>query len=163
MQESTDQIDAARWAARQPWADAQRIGIWGWSYGGYMTAMSLARGGSVFRAGIAVAPVVDWRFYDTIYTERFMRTPQENADGYRDSAPLNHTAGMTGDLLLIHGTGDDNVHQQNSMQLVQALIAEGKQFDLMLYPNRTHSIAGGNTQVHLFTMITNWLDEHLKQ
>ena len=161
--ETDDQIAAARHLGTLPYVDPARIGIWGWSYGGYMTALSLGRGGDVFRAGVSVAPVTDWKLYDTIYTERFMRTPQENPTGYREGSPLHHTRGMSGDLLLIHGTGDDNVHDQNTMQLVQALVQDGKQFDLMLYPNRTHSIAGGNTQVHLFTMITNWLDEHLKQ
>ena len=161
--ETDDQIAAARYLGTLSYVDPARIGIWGWSYGGYMSALSLGRGGDVFRAAVSVAPVTDWKLYDTIYTERFMRTPQENPNGYRDGSPLHHTAGMRGDLLLVHGTGDDNVHDQNTLQLMQALIEEGKQFDLMLYPNRTHSIAGGNTQVHLFTMITNWLDEHLMQ
>ncbi|MGZ8457296.1 MAG: DPP IV N-terminal domain-containing protein [Gemmatirosa sp.] len=161
VQESADQIEAARWAGRQPWADPQRIGIWGWSYGGYMTAMSLARGGNVFKAGIAVAPVVDWRYYDTIYTERFMWTPQRNPDGYRASAVSTYLNDMTARLLLVHGTGDDNVHPQNSYVLADALAAANKPFWMLLYPNRTHSISGGRTQVHLFESFTRFLKENL--
>ncbi|HEX6939341.1 MAG TPA: S9 family peptidase [Longimicrobiales bacterium] len=160
--ESNDQIAAARYLASLPYVDASRIGIWGWSYGGYMTALTMARGGDVFRAGISVAPVTDWRLYDTIYTERFMRTPRENPEGYRKGSPITHVQGLTGRLLLIHGTGDDNVHFQNSVQLVKALQEAGKQFDFMLYPNKTHSISGGNTSLHLFTMMTEWLERNLK-
>ena len=161
VQESQDQIDAAKWAATQPWADRARIGIWGWSYGGYMTAMSLARGGSVFKAGISVAPVVDWRYYDTIYTERFMWTPQENPNGYQLSAVGSYVNNMTARLLLVHGTGDDNVHPQNALVLADALEAANKPFYMLLYPNRTHSIAGGRTQVHLFGSFTRFLLENL--
>jgi len=161
VRESQDQIDAARWAAARPWADPRRIGMWGWSYGGYMTALSLARGGDVFKAGIAVAPVVDWRFYDTIYTERFMRTPAENARGYQSSAVATYAPGMTARLLLVHGTGDDNVHAQNALVLAQTLQQLDKPFTMLLYPNKTHSIAGGRTQVHLFGAFTRFLDENL--
>ncbi|GLC24045.1 S9 family peptidase [Roseisolibacter agri] len=161
VQESSDQIEAARWVARQPWADAKRVGIWGWSYGGYMTALSLARGGSVFKAGIAVAPVVDWRFYDTIYTERFMWTPQENPNGYQLSAVGSYVNNLTARLLLVHGTGDDNVHPQNSTVLADLLQQAGKPFTMMLYPNRTHSISGGRTQVHLFDTFTRFVLENL--
>jgi dienelactone hydrolase len=157
VRESQDQIDAARWAAARPWADPRRIGMWGWSYGGYMTALSLARGGDVFKAGIAVAPVVDWRFYDTIYTERFMRTPAENARGYQSSAVATYAPGMTARLLLVHGTGDDNVHAQNALVLAQTLQQLDKPFTMLLYPNKTHSIAGGRTQVHLFGALTRFL------
>ncbi|HEX7118984.1 MAG TPA: S9 family peptidase [Longimicrobiales bacterium] len=160
--ESDDQIAGARYLASLPYVDPSRIGIWGWSYGGYMTALTMARGGDVFRAGISVAPVTDWHLYDTIYTERFMRTPQENPEGYRKSSPIAHVDGLSGRLLLIHGTGDDNVHFQNSVQLVNALQEAGKQFDFMLYPNKTHSISGGNTSLHLFTMMTEWLERNLK-
>src|SRR5690606_17613609 len=160
--ESNDQIAGARYLASLPYVDASRIGIWGWSYGGYMTALTMARGGELFRAGISVAPVTDWRLYDTIYTERFMRTPQENPEGYRKSAPISHVGGLTGRLLLIHGTADDNVHFQNAVHLVQALQDAGKQFDFMLYPNRNHSISGGNTSLHLYTMMTEWLERNLK-
>ena len=159
--ETRDQAEAARWFAAQPYVDGSRIGIWGWSYGGYMTALGMMNS-DVFRVGVSVAPVADWRLYDTIYTERFMRTPQENPEGYLRSAPVARAADLQGKLLLIHGTGDDNVHFQNSVQLTNALQEAGKQFDFMLYANRTHSIAGGNTQVHLFTKITDWLETNLK-
>jgi dipeptidyl-peptidase-4 len=161
VQESQDQIDAAKWTATQPWADRARIGMWGWSYGGFMTALSLARGGSVFKAGISVAPVVDWRYYDTIYTERFMSTPQENPNGYQLSAVGSYVNNMTARLLLVHGTGDDNVHPQNALVLADALEAANKPFYMLLYPNRTHSIAGGRTQVHLFGSFTRFLRENL--
>lgn len=159
--ESQDQIDAAKWLGRQPWVDASRIGMWGWSYGGYMTALTLSRGGDLFKAGISVAPVSDWRYYDTIYTERFMWTPQENADGYKQSAVLTHVPGMTARLLLVHGTGDDNVHPQNSINLANALERGEKPFVMLLYPNRTHSISGGNTQVHLYESFTRFIKENL--
>lgn len=160
--ESNDQIAGARYLASLPYVDASRIGIWGWSYGGYMTALTMARGGELFRAGISVAPVTDWRLYDTIYTERFMRTPQENPEGYRKGSPITHVEGIKGRLFLIHGTADDNVHFQNAVHLVQALQDAGKQFDFMLYPNRNHSISGGNTSLHLYTMMTEWLERNLK-
>ena len=157
--ETRDQAEAARWLAEQSYIDPDRIGIWGWSYGGYMTALSMMNSDR-FAAGVSVAPVTDWRLYDTIYTERFMRTPQENPDGY-DNSPVHKADDLTGELLLIHGTGDDNVHFQNTVQLANALQAADKQFDLMIYPNRTHGISGGNTTVHLFTLITDWLVEKL--
>lgn len=159
--ESQDQIAAAGHLASLPWVDPSRIAIWGWSYGGYMTLMSMMRGGDLFAAGISVAPVTSWRFYDTIYTERFMRTPRENPGGYDRGAPLNNVDGLTGDLLLVHGTGDDNVHFQNSVQLVDRLQSAGKQFRFMLYPNKTHSIAGEDTRVHLYTMMTDFLTHRL--
>jgi dipeptidyl-peptidase-4 len=159
--ESQDQIDAAKWIAGRPWADRARVGIWGWSYGGFMTAMSLARGGATFKAGIAVAPVVDWRYYDTIYTERFMSTPQENPNGYQLGAVGSYVNNMTARLLLVHGTGDDNVHPQNSLVLADALAAANKPFTMLLYPNRTHSISGGRTQVHLFSSFTRFVLENL--
>ncbi|HEX6590246.1 MAG TPA: DPP IV N-terminal domain-containing protein [Longimicrobiales bacterium] len=159
--ESHDQIEAANYLAGLPYVDGDRIGIWGWSYGGYMTALTMMRGGERFAAGISVAPVTDWRLYDTVYTERFMRTPQENPDGYERSAPINHAEGLTGEMLLIHGTGDDNVHWQQTVQLVDALIAADKDFGFMVYPNRNHSIAGGNTRVHLYDLMTDWVHEHL--
>lgn len=161
QQETADQIEAANWLARQPYVDAGRIGIWGWSYGGYMTAMALTRPGSPFKAGISVAPVSDWGLYDTIYTERFMRTPQENPEGYRLGSPIHAAANLRGKLLLIHGTGDDNVHFQNSVRLANALQAAGKQFQFMAYPNRTHSISGGPTSPHLFNMMTDWIVQNL--
>jgi dipeptidyl-peptidase-4 len=159
--ETADQVEAARHLATLPWVDATRIGIWGWSYGGFMTASAMFAPGSPFKAGVAVAPVVDWSLYDTIYTERFMRTPQENAAGYRNNAPVSNAANLRGRFLLIHGTGDDNVHFQNTTQLVNALQAAGKQFDFMMYPNRNHGISGGNTSQHLYTLMTNWVTENL--
>ena len=161
VRESQDQVDAARWAAAQPWADPRRVGLWGWSYGGYMTALTLARGGDVFKAGIAVAPVVDWRYYDSIYTERYMRTPADNARGYDSSAVRTYARGMTARLLLVHGTGDDNVHPQNALVLAEALEQADKPFTMLLYPNKTHSISGGRTQVHLFGSLTRFLLDYL--
>ncbi|HEX6927454.1 MAG TPA: S9 family peptidase [Longimicrobiaceae bacterium] len=157
--EANDQIEAARYLASLPYVDAERIGMWGWSYGGYLTALTLMKGGGLFRAGISVAPVTDWHLYDTIYTERYMRTPQENPEGYRKSAPLNHAGSLESDFLLIHGTGDDNVHFQNSVLLANRLQAENKQFDFMLYPNQTHAIS--DSSLHLFTLMTRWLRDHL--
>ncbi|MEP7065289.1 MAG: S9 family peptidase [Gemmatimonadota bacterium] len=161
MHESDDQIAAAKWLGAQSWADPARIGIWGWSYGGYMTAMSSFRGGSIFRAAISVAPVTDWRLYDNIYTERYMRTPAENAAGYQEGAPLEYVGGLTASYLLVHGTGDDNVHPQNSIQLIDKLQGANKQFQFMVYPGRTHSISGGNSRTHLFTMLTNFVEQTL--
>jgi dipeptidyl-peptidase-4 len=159
--ETSDQIDGARYLGSLPYVDADRIGIWGWSYGGFMTLSALMQGGDLFAAGVSVAPVTSWRFYDTIYTERYMRTPQVNASGYDDNSPLNMADGMTGSLLLIHGTGDDNVHFQNTTQMVDALQEAGKQFEFMMYPNRTHSISGSYTTPHLYTLMLDWLAENL--
>jgi dipeptidyl-peptidase-4 len=159
--ESDDQIAAARWFGRQAFVDRARIGIWGWSYGGFMSSLSMFRGDGVFAAALAVAPVTDWRFYDTIYTERYMRTPQENPQGYSDGAPLAYADRLKGKFLLVHGTGDDNVHFQNSVRLVQALEAANKQFEFRIYPNKTHSIAGGNTRENLFGLFTRWLETNL--
>jgi dipeptidyl-peptidase-4 len=159
--ESDDQIAAARWFGRQTYVDPARIGIWGWSYGGYMSSLSMFRGDGVFAAALAVAPVTDWRFYDTIYTERYMRTPQENPRGYTDGAPLTYADRLKGKFLLVHGTGDDNVHFQNSVRLVQALEAANKQFEFRIYPNKTHSITGGATRENLFGLFTQWLEANL--
>ena len=160
VKEAQDQIAAARYLAGLPYVDAGRMGIWGWSYGGYMTALTMMSEGSPFKAGVSVAPVADWRLYDSIYTERYMRLPQENPQGYDAGSPVKLAANLKGDLLLIHGTGDDNVHFQNSVQLADALQAAGKQFTFMLYPNRNHSIAGGRT-MHLYTLMTDWITENL--
>ena len=161
VKESQDQIDAAKWIGRQSWADATRIGIWGWSYGGFMSALAAGRGGDLFRAALVVAPVTDWNLYDTIYTERYMWTPKENARGYRDGAPQTYVDGVKARMLLVHGTGDDNVHPQNTMQYANKLQAAGKPFYMLLYPNRTHSISGGNTSVHLYNSFTRFLLESL--
>ena len=159
--ESEDQVAAAKWLGTQRWVDAGRIGIWGWSYGGFATTLAASRGGPVFKAAMAVAPVVDWSLYDTIYTERFMWTPQQNATGYKENAPINHVEGLTARFLLVHGTGDDNVHPQNSIQLADRLQTLGKPFYMLLYPNRTHSISGGNTSYHLFSSLTRFVKENL--
>lgn len=159
--ESDDQIAAARWIGRQSWGDAARIGIWGWSGGGTMTLLSTTRGGDAFKMGIAVAPVTDWSLYDTIYTERFMWTPQGNPDGYRATAALNHVEGLKATLLLVHGTGDDNVHSQNTIQLAQKLQLARKPFYMMLYPNKTHSISGAGATLHLYDTFTRFILENL--
>jgi dipeptidyl-peptidase-4 len=161
IQESDDQIAAARWLSTQRWVDPARIGIWGWSYGGYMAAMASFRGGSVFRAAISVAPVTAWQLYDDIYTERYMRTPAENVAGYRDGSAQKYVGGLSASYLLVHGTGDDNVHLQNTIQLIDKLQEANKQFQLMLYPGRTHSLLGGNSRTHLYTMLTRFVDENL--
>lgn len=161
IKESQDQIDAARWIGRQSWADARRIGIWGWSFGGSMSFLAAARGGDVFKAALVVAPVTDWGLYDTIYTERFMWTPQQNSEGYRRGSPQNYVGTLTARTLLVHGTGDDNVHSQNTIQLAHRLQEAGKPFYMLLYPNRTHSISGGATSVHLFNSFTRFLLENL--
>jgi len=163
--ESADQIHAAQALADSAWVDADRMGIWGWSYGGYMTLLSVLKdeGPSTFDTGVSVAPVTDWRLYDTIYTERYMSTPQRNQDGYEDGAPQTYADQLQDDqhLLMVHGDDDDNVHFQNSVQMVNQLQAANKQFRFMMYPTREHGIAGGTTRLHLFTMITNMITEHL--
>ncbi|MCI5057927.1 MAG: S9 family peptidase [Flavobacteriales bacterium] len=159
--ESQDQIDAAKYLAKQNYVDAKRIGIWGWSYGGYMSSLCLFKAADVFSTAIAVAPVTNWRYYDTIYTERYMQTPQENGKGYDDNSPINHVEKLEGKFLLVHGTADDNVHYQNSIEMVDALVKAGKQFDSFFYPDKNHSIYGGNTRLHLYTMMTNFLVENL--
>ena len=158
--ESHDQVEAALWLGRQPYVDKDRIAIWGWSFGGFNTIMSLCKGRQVFNCGVAVAPVTDWRFYDSAYTERFMRTPQENPDGY-DCSPLHRYENLKGDLLLIHGTADDNVHYQNTAELAEALVQAQKQFDMQVYTNRNQSIYGGKTRLHLIRRIEDYLDRHL--
>ena len=156
-----DQIASAKHLSQLPYVDADRIGIWGWSYGGYMASLALFMGNEVFKAGIAVAPVTSWRFYDTVYTERYLQTPQLNAEGYDRYSPLSHADKLRGNFLLIHGTGDDNVHFQNAVMLQNALIAANKQFGSFYYPNRNHGIYGGNTRLHLFTMMTDFLEAKL--
>lgn len=159
--ETQDQIEAAEFLTQKDYIDEERVGIWGWSYGGYMTALCMTLGAETFDMGISVAPVSTWRLYDTIYTERFLKRPQDNPEGYDKYSPINHADKLEGDFLLIHGTGDDNVHFQNSILLQDALIDAGKQFDSFYYPNRNHGIYGGNTRLHLFTMITNFVKEKL--
>jgi dipeptidyl-peptidase 4 len=161
LQETQDQIDAAKWLGAQSWVDASRIGFWGWSFGGYLATMVAAKGGDIFKAVIAVAPVTDWRLYDTIYTERFMWTPQNNASGYQETAPQLAVAGIRARFLLVHGTGDDNVHPQNSVQLIDRMVKANRPMQQLFYPNRTHSISGGNTTVHLYESLTRFLRENL--
>ncbi|RNL85940.1 S9 family peptidase [Sinomicrobium pectinilyticum] len=159
--EVEDQIEAARQLGKEPYIDAERIGIWGWSYGGFMSSNCILKGNDVFKMAIAVAPVTNWRFYDTIYTERYMRTPQENASGYDDNSPINHVEKLKGAYLLVHGTADDNVHVQNTMRMVEALVQANKQFDWAIYPDKNHGIYGGNTRLHLYTKMTNFIKENL--
>ncbi|MBM4166038.1 MAG: S9 family peptidase [Ignavibacteria bacterium] len=159
--EANDQTEAAKYLATLPFVDKSRIGIWGWSYGGYMTLMALENGGDVFKAGISVAPVTHWKFYDTIYTERFMSTPQLNPDGYKESAPLEHAEKIKSKLLLVHGTGDDNVHWQNAVAMADEMIKKNVQFETMFYPNRMHGIGDRPARLHLYTMMTNFILEKL--
>lgn len=161
--ESDDQVDAAKYLGSLPFTDKNNIAIWGWSYGGFMSALSLEKGAGIFEAAIAVAPVTNWRYYDTIYTERYMRTPEQNPDGYDDNSPLNHAAEIKGKLLLVHGSADDNVHLQNSMEFAEEMVQAGVQFQMMIYNNRNHSIYGGNTRMHLYTMFTDFLNNNLKK
>lgn len=159
--EVEDQIAVAKKLGELPYIDESRIGIWGWSYGGFMSSNALFKGNDVFNMAIAVAPVTSWRFYDTIYTERYMTTPQENPSGYDENSPINHVDKLKGDFLLIHGTGDDNVHVQNTMRMVEALIQADKQFEWMIYPDKNHGIYGGNTRLHLYKKMTNFIHETL--
>lgn len=161
--EYQDQRDAALYLQSLPYVDSERVGIWGWSYGGYMSSLSLFLGGDIFKTAIAVAPVANWRFYDTIYTERYLGLPQDNAKGYDAFSPLSHVAKMKEDAnyLLVHGTGDDNVHFQNAVALQNELIRTGKQFETFYYPNRNHGIYGGNTRLHLYQMMTDFILENL--
>jgi dipeptidyl-peptidase-4 len=159
--ESDDQIAAAKYFAKQPYIDASRIGIWGWSYGGYMSSICLLKGADVFKTAIAVAPVTNWRYYDNIYTERYMRTPQENAKGYDDNSPVNMVDKLKGNYLLIHGTADDNVHYQNAIEMQKALINANKDFDSEAYPNKNHGISGGVTRLQLYRKLTNFILEKL--
>ena len=159
--EVEDQIDAARVLAQRPYIDSDRIGIFGWSYGGFMTSLALTKGADVFKLGIAVAPVTNWRYYNTIYTERYMQTPQENPKGYDENSPTSHTDKLKGHYLLIHGSGDDNVHYQNTMRMVESLVQSDKQFDLFVYPNKNHGIYGGNTTMHLRRKMTFFILNNL--
>lgn len=161
MLEAKDQVYTAQYLAQQPYVDAKRLGMWGWSFGGFNTLMAMADGQGVFKAGVAVAAVSSWRFYDTIYTERYMRKPQENAIGYAES-PLSRVSQLSGSLLIIHGSADDNVHLDNFMAYTEALVQAGKTFDMHLYTDRDHSIYGGNTRLHLFQKITDHWNTKLK-
>ncbi len=159
--EVEDQIGAAKELGKLPYIDTKRIGIWGWSYGGYMSTNCILKGNDVFSAAIAVAPVTTWRFYDSIYTERYMRTPEENASGYDDNSPLSYPELLKGKYLLVHGTGDDNVHVQNAYRMVEALVQANKDFEWAMYPDKNHGIYGGNTRLHLYTKMTNFIKNNL--
>lgn len=159
--ETADQIALARYLTGLRYVDSERIGIFGWSYGGYLSLLCMTKGNEYFKTGIAVAPVTNWRFYDTIYTERYMRKPSENASGYDDNSPINHISELKGNLLLIHGMGDDNVHLQNSAELIKELVSRDKVFDSEFYPNKNHGIYGGNTTYHLYHRMTEYILENL--
>ena len=159
--ESKDQVEAALYLASLPYVDKDNIGIWGWSYGGFNTLMSMSEGRGVFKAGVAVAPPTDWRYYDTVYTERYMRTPKENPSGY-DINPIKRAGQLHGALLLCHGIADDNVHPQNTFEYAEALVQADKDFKMNVYTNRNHSIYGGNTRNHLFRQIAQFFIDNLK-
>ena len=159
--EIEDQIAAAQWIGSQSYVDAGRIGIFGWSFGGYMASLAMTKGANVFKVGIAVAPVTTWRYYDTIYTERYLQTPQENPQGYDENSPINFADLMKGKYLLIHGTADDNVHYQNAVEMAEALIQKNKEFEFMTYPDKNHGIYGGNTRLHLHQKMTDFILNNL--
>ena len=159
--ETEDQIETAKYFGQKSFVDKTRIGIWGWSYGGYMAAMCITKGADYFKTAISVAPVTDWDFYDSIYTERYMRTRKENEDGYANGSPIHYADLLKGHYLLVHGTSDDNVHFQNSIEWIRALEKAEKHFSLMIYPDKNHSIYGGNTRYYLFNEMTNFLEQNL--
>lgn len=159
--ETEDQIDVAKYLQTLSFVDEKRIGIMGWSFGGYMSSSCILKANDLFKMAIAVAPVTNWRFYDTIYTERFMRTPQENPDGYDSNSPINFADRLKGKYLLIHGMADDNVHFQNAVEMADALVNANKQFDYFAYPNKNHGIYGGNTRLHLYNMMSNYIKNNL--
>jgi dipeptidyl-peptidase-4 len=159
--EVEDQIDAAKVIGNYSYVDKTRIGIFGWSYGGFMSSNCILKGADVFKMAIAVAPVTNWRFYDSIYTERYLQTPQENASGYDENSPINYVNKLKGNFLLIHGTADDNVHVQNSMQMIEALVQANKQFDWAIYPDKNHGIYGGKTRIQLYNKMTTFIKEKL--
>jgi dipeptidyl-peptidase-4 len=159
--EVIDQIKAAQYLGSLPFVSKERIGIWGWSYGGYMSSLAMMKGADVFKVGIAVAPVTTWRFYDTVYTERYLQRPEDNPIGYDDNSPLSHVEKLKGKFLLVHGMGDDNVHFQNSVALQDALIKAGKQFSSFYYPDKAHGISGKDTRNHLYQMMTEFIKDNL--
>jgi dipeptidyl-peptidase-4 len=159
--ETEDQIAAANYLQSLSYIDSNRVGIWGWSFGAYLSSLCIMKGNDVFKMAMAVAPVTNWRYYDNIYTERFLQTPQENPQGYDDNSPITHAAKLKGKYLLIHGTADDNVHFQNAMDLVSALNAAGIQYEQFFYPNKNHFIMGGNTRLHLYIKLTDFILKNL--
>ena len=162
VKESEDQLSAGRYAATLPYVDASKLGIWGWSFGGYNTCMTMCGGNDVFAAGVAVAPVTDWKFYDSVYTERYMRTPQQNAAGYKAASCLERASQLKGNLLVVTGTADDNVHPQNTYEFAETLVQADKDFDMMVYTNRDHGIRGGNSNTHIYTKVYKYFKDHLK-
>lgn len=160
--ESDDMVEVAKYIGKQSFADKNNIAIFGWSYGGFMVLLTMEKGGELFKAGISVAPVTSYRFYDSVYTERYMRTPEENAQGYDENAPLSHAGDIKGRLLIIHGSADDNVHAQNTFEFTERMVQAGVQFDMAIYTNRNHGIRGGNTTMHLYTRMTDFLKEQLQ-
>jgi dipeptidyl-peptidase-4 len=161
--ELADQLAGVKWLSSRPYVDAARIGVWGWSFGGYMTCVAMLRGGDVFKAGFAGAPVTDWRRYDTIYTERYMGTPQENPEGYHDSSPVNYAAGLRGKLLVAHATGDDNVHFANSVALAEKLVEAQKYAEFEIYADRGHGISDSAARIHIFSRVTQFFVENLSK
>lgn len=159
--EIIDQIEVAKWLKKQPFVDSSRIGMFGWSFGGYMSSLAITKGAAEFKAAIAVAPVTNWRYYDNIYTERYMGLPKDNPNGYDDNSPTSHVDKIKGNFLIIHGTADDNVHFQNSVEMVDAMIKKNIRFDSEYYPNKNHGIGGGKTRLHLFTKMTEWMFKNL--
>ncbi|MBL7919578.1 MAG: S9 family peptidase [Bacteroidia bacterium] len=159
--ETIDQIEVAKYLGKLPYVDSKRIGFQGWSFGGYMASLLISKGGDTFKTAIAVAPVTNWKYYDNIYTERFLRKPQDNKSGYEDNSPTNFVKGIKGKFLLIHGSADDNVHMQNSMELANAMVSNNIPFDFMLYPNKSHGISGGYTRLHIFTKMLKFTKENL--
>jgi dipeptidyl-peptidase-4 len=160
--ESNDQVEAARYLSKLSYVDAGKIAIWGWSYGGFISSMTLCKGGDLIKAAISVAPVISHYFYDTVYTERYMGMPSQNPEGYRQNSPIALAPGIKGNLLLVAGTADDNVHYQNTIEFAEAMVQAGIQFRMMSYNNRNHGIRGGNTTKHLYTMFDEFLKENLK-
>ena len=159
--ELNDQIEGAKYFASLPYVDKERIGIWGWSFGGYMSALCITAGADYFKTAVSVAPVTNFRYYDNIYTERYLGLPKDNATGYDENSPITYADKLKGNLLIVHGSTDDNVHFQNTMEFVNALVKANKQFEMQVYPNRNHNISGGNTRYHLFKRITEYLLRNL--
>jgi len=159
--ETADQAAAAQALGRLSYIDPARVGMWGWSYGGFMSLNSIFQHPEVFKAAIAVAPVTHWKYYDTIYTERYMGLPQTNGAGYDKGSPITYARGLRGNLLIVHGSGDDNVHYQNTEVLVDTLVAAQRPFQLMVYPNRTHGIFGGGSTEHLYALLTRYIEKNL--
>jgi len=159
--ELEDQIAFAKYLGNQPWVDKNRIGFQGWSYGGYMASLMITKGADVIKAAIAVAPVTNWKYYDNIYTERFMRTPKENMSGYEDNSPVKYVKQIKGKFLIIHGSADDNVHMQNTMEMVNAMVGYNIPFDMMIYPNKNHGIYGGLTRLHIYSKMLKFVKENL--